>query len=396
MKRFITCLSFTLLYSVSLSAQEVFLIDPQVLQKNKKAYEKKDPAIVKKVDQIIRRADEMLNVKPLSVMDKNFTPSSGTKHDYMSMGPYWWPDPAKPDGLPYIRKDGQRNPEINRITDRDYLGQLETRCKYLSLAYYFTGRPQYAEKANELIRVWFLNPETKMNPNLNFGQAIPGLNEGRGIGIIESRLLAYLVDWIDLLSADVSFAKNKPGLQDWFAQYLSWLLESKNGVDESKAENNHGTFYELQVASFAAFTNNKTQIGKTFDKLKDRIKLQIHEDGKQPLELERTNAYSYSAMNLSGWYSLALLGEKFNYDLWKLGGTPPALHRAIEWLIPFTVGIEKRTYEQINPFNKEDVYSLLKIAHHKYKEESFNNLANSYKPSTATAIDDLLYSLPGK
>lgn len=397
MNRYIICIFLTILTGAKLYGQEVFLLDLTVLQQNKAAYKTKDLAIVQKVDQIIRRADEMLNVKPLSVMDKNFTPSSGTKHDYMSMGPYWWPDPSKPDGLPYIRKDGQRNPEINKITDRDYLGQLETRCKYLSLAYYFTGRRQYAEKANELIQVWFLNPKTKMNPNLNFGQAIPGLNEGRGIGIIETRLLAYLVDWIGFLSADPLFAKNKPGLQAWFAQYLTWLLESKNGVDESKTENNHGTYYELQVASFAAFTNNRSQISKTFDKLKDRIKLQIQEDGKQPLELERTNAYSYSAMNLSGWYSLATLGEKFNYDLWKVGGTPePALQKAINWLIPFTVGTEKRSYEQINAFKSEDMYPLLRIAYRKYKDESLKLIADAFKPSAATALDDVLYKLPGK
>src|ERR1700731_1697144 len=30
-------------------------------------------------------------------------------NDYVSEGPYWWPDPKNPAG-PYIRKDGQRNP----------------------------------------------------------------------------------------------------------------------------------------------------------------------------------------------------------------------------------------------------------------------------------------------
>jgi hypothetical protein len=39
----------------------------------------------------------------------------------MSLAPYWWPDPKSPNGLPYIRRDGERNPEIKQITDHAQL-----------------------------------------------------------------------------------------------------------------------------------------------------------------------------------------------------------------------------------------------------------------------------------
>jgi hypothetical protein len=81
-------------------------------------------------------ANQALDVKPMSVMDKPVTPPSGDKHDYMSQAPYWWPDPSKPRGFPYILKDGQRNPEIDRITDRGDLGRLATTTSPLGLAFF--------------------------------------------------------------------------------------------------------------------------------------------------------------------------------------------------------------------------------------------------------------------
>src|SRR5918995_969092 len=144
-------------------------------------------------------AAKALRMKPVSVMDKGVTPPSGDKHDYMSQAPYWWPDPSKPNGLPYIRRDGERNPEINRITDHGNFDRLMDAVSALGLAFYFTGRPEYAEHAARLLRVWFVDPATRMNPHLKYGQGIPGINEGRGIGIIETRALPELIDGLALL-----------------------------------------------------------------------------------------------------------------------------------------------------------------------------------------------------
>jgi hypothetical protein len=128
-------------------------------------------------------------MKFVSVLDKTFTPVSGNKHDYMSQAPYFWYDSSKPNGLPYIRRDGEHNPEIKKITDRTYIGDLENATKTLGIAWYLTGEEKYADKAAALIRYWFFNEATKMNPNLNYAQAIPGITNGRGIGIIETRTL---------------------------------------------------------------------------------------------------------------------------------------------------------------------------------------------------------------
>jgi len=237
---------------------KVFVIDAKRIVEIKKKIQQTDKQTLQLIGELKKKADELLKMKPVSVMDKEFTPVSGNKHDYMSQAPYFWYDSTKPNGLPYIRRDGVRNPEINKITDRTYIGRLENASRVLSLAYYFTGDNKYADKAASLLRHWFLNEATKMNPHLEYAQAIPGINTGRGIGIIETRTLMGIADAVGLLEGSSSWTKaDTKAMQDWYTKYLDWLLTSKNGKDEHAAKNNHGTWFYAQAIDFALFTDNK-------------------------------------------------------------------------------------------------------------------------------------------
>lgn len=177
---------------------------------------------LKIVADLCKEADSLLNMKPVSVMEKTFTPVSGNKHDYMSQAPYFWYDSTKPNGLPYMRKDGVRNPEIYKITDRTYLGRLENATRILSLAWYLTGEEKYAQKSALLLRTWFIAEATKMNPHLDYGQAVPGINTGRGIGIIETVALITIADAASLLAGSTAWTKSDhQALQQWYADYLN-------------------------------------------------------------------------------------------------------------------------------------------------------------------------------
>ena len=168
--------------------------------------------------QLRRDADKALKAAPGSVMEKTKTPPGGDKHDYLSLAPYSWPDPSKPDGLPWINRDGEVNPESRTGTDHDALERMCSRVETLALAYHFTGQQPYAEKAATLLNVWFLDPATKMNPHLQYAQGVPGRNTGRGTGIIDSVALIRVTEAIG-----------------WLDGAPAWTPELQRGMRESPA-----------------------------------------------------------------------------------------------------------------------------------------------------------------
>jgi hypothetical protein len=306
----------------------------------------------------------------------------------MSQAPYFWPDPKKPDGLPYIRKDGERNPEINKISDHRSLDQITSAVETLALAYYFKGDEAYAEKATKLLRVFFLDQSTRMNPNLQYAQGIPGINTGRGIGLIETRGLTRIVDAIGLLDGSKALTSaDQKGLEEWFGKFLQWMLESKNGQDEAAAKNNHGTYYDLQVASFALYLGKTSLATEVLRAAREkRIAVQIEPDGRQPLELARTRAWSYSVGNLEGLMQLARLGEDVGVDLWNYQTKDGrSIKQALDYLLPFAVENKKWTYQQLGEWPPEMLFPLLRRAAIKIKD---NRYKESITKIPGVASDD--------
>lgn len=349
-------------------AQDVFVWNPSQLKANKQKVAQKDPALAPAYKQLLKEADKAMKEGPFSVMEKKNDPPSGSKHDFMSLAPYFWPDPSKPDGLPYIRHDGRTNPEVKEYKDKEYLPRLCDLVPTLALAYYFSGKESYAQHAEQLIRVWFLDTATRMNPNLNYAQAIRGVNDGRGAGLIDARHFIPLIDAIGLLQGSKSWtAADQQGMQAWFAQFLNWMQTSKNGTSELHAPNNHGTWYDALRLSQALYTGN-TELAKSIvDNVKKRLDSQMDDEGKFPLEMERTIALHYNNFDLEAFFLVASMAEKININLWEYispGGK--SLEKGFHFLLPYLTKQKAWTGQQIKDFDFGEGYFILTMGAQHY------------------------------
>jgi hypothetical protein len=382
MNRWLAALGLSLITAcVSLStgdeAPKVFQFDGQSLLRAKQRAAAGDATTVDAVKKLRAKADKALTAGPFTVVrDKPRQAPSGDKHDYMSMAPYFWPDPAKKDGLPYIRRDGRTNPEREKF-DSPEMSRMANAVKALSLAYYLTGEERYAEHAGKLLRAWFLDEATRMNPHLKYGQFIRGVTDGRGIGIIDTCRLLPVIDSIGLLQGSRSWTKaDQAGLERWFRAYLTWLRTSKLGQDESTATNNHGSWYDVQVVSFSLFLGDRDSAKEILEQAKTkRIAKQIQPDGSQPRELGRTKSFGYSLFNLDALFTLAALGDRVGVDLWHFETKDGrSIRQALEYVIPYGTGEKKWAKEQLGKMPYGNLAPLLRRAANAYREPRYERL----------------------
>jgi Alginate lyase len=375
-------------YAALSVAGQTLVLDQTLLEKNRLSIkDKKEPEKVKALAKLVTQAERILKKGKLySVMNKKQLPPSGDKHDYFSQSPYWWPDPAKPDGLPYIRRDGQRNPELDNITDAGEMDDMVGDVEELALAYFFTGEEKFAKFGATLVRTWFLDPKTRQNPHLNFAQRIPGINKNRGIGLIETRDLYRVIDATMLLEKSNSWpTTDQQALKAWFSEFLKWMTTSPVGLDEADEKNNHGTYYNVQVLSYALYTGDRAMARKHVETAKERIRSQIETDGRQPHELARTLSWNYVNMNLYGFLLLARLAEHEKADLWNYSADGRGIKKAVDWVAPYASGDKKWTYEQINAAKFNLTIPILRRAAKKFERPEYKTIANRLEAAHDTS-----------
>jgi hypothetical protein len=282
-------------------------------------------------------AEKAMKTDAHSVMDQKQTAPSGDKHDWYTQAGYWWPDPKNPTG-PYIRHDGVKNPEKNDFTDEVYFHETLRAARALALGYYFTGNEKFAARAELLLRTWFLDPATAMNPNLRYAQFVPNKNDGRPAGIVSARNMPEALDAVGLLAGSKNWtAADDAGMQAWFTKYYTWLTTTDAGKEEAGHPNNHGSWCQAQVASIALFLGKPDEARKTLTYVREvRIPEQIDAQGLQKYEMARTKSFSYSALNLHALTVLATLAQPLGIDLWQpLKPDAPGILTALDALLPY-------------------------------------------------------------
>ena len=359
-----------ILVSVSLIAQEkisftdLVTIDFNQLAKSKQRIEKKDKEFAIAFDQLIGDAEHALMFKPVSVMSKKDLPPSGDKHDYMSIAPYWWPNPNTANGVPYIRRDGEVNPETKNFTDKTVLPGLSARIYHLALAYYFTGKEAYATHASKLIRVWFLDTATRMNPNLNYAQSVKGVTDGRAEGVIDTRHFMHIMDAIQLIKASKKWTRqDQLGMEGWVKEFIHWLGNSTIGKEEMNAPNNHGVWYDAQLLAYAGFMRDTNLVKTIYARVMSRLDKEMDAQGSFPLEMRRTTSLHYSVFILNAYCSLATRFQQLGLDLWQAKTeSGKSLKIGFDFILPYLLKKQQWTGPQINKFKQAEAIPLLNKA----------------------------------
>lgn len=387
----------TLFLSLSVCANAQWLWNANKLQEIKKNLNSLTYANAYRT--LIQDAENAIQQGTYSVTYKEGLAPSGNKHDYVSLSRYVWADLSKSDGLPYIHKDGQSNPELEKY-DRNPLGKMASAVTTLSLAYYYSNDERYAKKAVELLRVWFLNKDTKMNPHLTYAQFVPGVNDnkGRPFGLIDTYSFVDMLNGVKLLEQSKSYTqKDKTELVKWFTTFTKWWQSSDQGKAEKKGLNNHGLAYDVQLVSFSLFTGDTKTAKKIINEFpKERIFTQIEPDGKQPQELRRTLAFHYSQYNIHHMIDMFTIAQNLGIDIHKAESEDGrSFYKAVDFLTPYLgKNVEDWPYQQISGWeNKQqdlcdDLYRITLIDP---SRQDYLELYNTYSKQDISQRNRLMY-----
>ena len=285
--------------------------------------------------ELIKKAEEQMKLKSPSVTYHPSPAVTGDPHDFYSEGPYWWPDPENPDG-PYIKRDGEFNPDRFNYHMEDMVSMCDA-VSILCQAGLYLEKEEYLDKAAEFIKVWFIDEETKVNPHMECGQAIRGVCDGRGIGIIDTSNYIRVIYGADILQS-VGYHKDVVSeLKKWFVQYTTWLINSEKGIEEKNFFNNHSNWWNTQVAVFSAFTGDYHLLNMCFDSFKNRIlSEQTDTEGKFIDEITRTRSYHYTLYNMDACVIIAEVAHHTFDDLWNYETSDgKSLKKCIEFFKPF-------------------------------------------------------------
>lgn len=304
-------------------------------------------------------ADKRLKEGPWSVTPDRPQGVDIDPHDYYSQAPYWWPNPEDPNG-PYIRRDGHTNPD-RFLANKNALNSLCDAVFSLGTAAYLLDDPRYAKRAAMAINVWFVNPKTRMNPNLEYAQAVRGVNEGRGFGILDGRVFIRAVQGMEFLALTGSWdAKDQAAVHRWFEEYLHWLTTGKHGEDEKNSGNNHASWWDAQAAAVATFLADKPAENAVFQFYRDQILAkQIRANGSAPREESRTRSLSYSAFNTEAYVMTCRIAQVQGADLWSVRAANGAsLATVIGYLAPYFQDPKRWSKDQIVEFDSDGLYFL--------------------------------------
>jgi hypothetical protein len=161
---------------------------------------------------------------------RKYVDSSSRHLDDMLTSPSAW------TACPYIGRDGKVNPDVRSLNGPGAINSVGQFALYGSIAFATNRNVMYSQGVVKAIDTFFLDPTSKMNPNVNFGQMVrgpgPEHQNGTFTGILDIRGLVKVINGIFILKSGGSSEWNNAKDQDmrsWVQEYARWLEESKIG-----------------------------------------------------------------------------------------------------------------------------------------------------------------------
>jgi hypothetical protein len=388
--RLIAYAAFVVLNSPGkLTAQDPAMAAPRVLEIDAatlaKVKARSDKGIIQHA---IQDAEKALKTEPHSVTEKKQTRPAATSTTGTHR-PATGGRTPRTRRAPYVRHDGVRNPEKDDFSDESNFHRTVRAADTLALAYYLTGNERYAAHAALLLRTWFL--AQAMNPNLNFAQFVPNKNTGRPAGIVSARRMPEAIDAVGLLAGSKNWtAADDAGIKQWFARYYIWLTTSEAGQEQAGRPNNHGSWWQAQVAVIALYLGKTDDARKILSYVRDtRIPEQIDAKGLQKYEMVRTKSFSYSALNLYALSTMATVAQPLGIDLYQPSKPgAPGILTAVNALLPYDPE-HPWPHEQIEKNREDSVCPALYAAVGYTHDAKYTDALKRFR-CEATAKDEII------
>ncbi len=379
---------FFIFFSVSAASPVLYSVPAEIAN----SVNTDAPEFQQRLQWLRSKRAELLATPPYNIVEnKVLVAESGDPHDYISVGPYFWPDPTRSGGLPYIEKDGEFNP-LRAQYDNGKLWKMADSVINCALLYHFDQDKEAAVHAARQLDVFFLAPETRMNPNLNHGQSIPGKVKGRPAGMIDALQLIEVVDAIGMLLPSCALSAGQiAGLRQWFKAYADWMRTDAMARKDWPVTQNHGLSYHAQIAAYLAFAGDLQQARYHAAILRKRLIAAIDENGIMPAEVRRTNGWSYSTFALS--IAMRGVGIAENLDVDFLSADSECgrkLRKAIDYLIQYVHDPGSWPYREIAGMAPNRLTPVL-LQFYRYTEEE--KYLKAYRGMPGLKINDSLIVL---
>lgn len=327
--------------TVGADMPRVYTVDPAKLAQTRERAHAGDASLKPALDAVRDRAEAALDESLSHIADKpeGFRAPTGDVHDYVSVSVYAWPDPNDPTRT-WQLIDGKRNHEAVNTFDSPKIASMSRRVIALTQGWYFLDDRRYARAAAEQLRAFFINPATRMNPHMEYAQMLPPAGKGKPWGIIDANQIPQVLNGVGMLADSGEWSEaDDAALRAWFGEFARWLVTSELGIAEGHANNNHGTFYDLMLASSAAYAGDHDLAQRVLAEAGPRrLATQIMPNGSTPHEQKRVNAAGYTLWNIEGLLDLAEFAERYDIDLWNYQGPQgQGLRTIATFLEPFAI-----------------------------------------------------------